>query len=49
MPGAQPITLILQEFAAGDKTTLDRLMPLVYAGLRRLADAYFAQRTVVVQ
>jgi RNA polymerase sigma factor (TIGR02999 family) len=33
----QPITLMLQEFAAGDKTALDRLMPFVYAELRRLA------------
>jgi RNA polymerase sigma-70 factor (ECF subfamily) len=38
MAGIQPITLILQEFAAGDKTALDRLMPLVYAELRKLAD-----------
>ena len=37
---SQPITLMLQEFAAGDKTALDRLMPLVYAELRRLADGY---------
>src|SRR5579871_2856841 len=36
----RPITLILQEFAAGDKTALDRLMPLVYGELRRLADSY---------
>jgi RNA polymerase sigma-70 factor, ECF subfamily len=34
---APPITLMLQEFAAGDKTALDRLMPLVYAELRKLA------------
>jgi len=40
MAGTQPITLILQEFAAGDKTALDRLMPLVYAELRKLADSY---------
>src|SRR5947208_6829136 len=40
MPGDQPITLMLQELAAGDKTALDRLMPLVYAELRRLADGY---------
>jgi len=33
----QPITLMLQEFAAGDKTALDRLVPHVYAELRRLA------------
>ena len=35
-----PVTHILQEFAAGDKTALDRLMPLVYPELRRLADGY---------
>jgi RNA polymerase sigma factor (TIGR02999 family) len=35
---APPITLMLQEFAAGDKTALDRLMPYVYAELRKLAD-----------
>jgi RNA polymerase sigma-70 factor, ECF subfamily len=34
---AQPITLLLQEFAAGDKSALDRLMPQVYAELRKLA------------
>ena len=34
---SQPITLILQELAAGDKTALDRLMPHVYSELRRLA------------
>ena len=37
---AGPITLILRDFAAGDKAALDRLMPLVYAELRRLADSY---------
>ena len=36
---AQPITLMLQAFANGDKAALDRLMPLVYAELRRLADS----------
>ena len=40
MSGTQPITLILQEFANGDKTALNRLMPLVYAELRKLADGY---------
>jgi RNA polymerase sigma factor (TIGR02999 family) len=34
---SQPITIMLQEFAAGDKSALDRLMPLVYAELRRMA------------
>ena len=37
---SQPITLILRDFAAGDKTALDRLMPLVYAELHRLADSH---------
>src|SRR5579885_858832 len=34
---AIPITLMLQEFAAGDKSALDRLTPHVYEELRRLA------------
>jgi RNA polymerase sigma factor (TIGR02999 family) len=34
---AGSITLILQEFVAGDKTALDRLMPHVYGELRKLA------------
>ena len=37
---AQPITLLLQEFAAGDRSALDRLMPLVYSELRGLAGGY---------
>jgi RNA polymerase sigma factor (TIGR02999 family) len=32
-----PITAILKEFSAGDKSALDRLMPLVYSELRKLA------------
>ena len=38
MPGA--ITLLLNDFAAGDKSALDRLLPLVYAELRKLARGY---------
>ena len=38
--GSQPITLILREFAAGDKAALQRLIPLVYAELRKLAGSY---------
>ena len=34
------ITLILHDLAGGDKDALNRLMPLVYAELRRLADGY---------
>jgi RNA polymerase sigma factor (TIGR02999 family) len=36
-PEPQQITGMLRQFAAGDKSALDRLMPLVYAELRRLA------------
>ncbi len=39
MPDAPRITLLLKEFAAGDKSALDRLIPLVYSELRRLAGA----------
>src|SRR5262249_18999219 len=37
---SQPITILLQEFSGGDRSALDRLMPLVYSELRRLADGY---------
>ena len=36
-PEDPQVTAILREFAAGDKSALDRLMPLVYVELRRLA------------
>jgi hypothetical protein len=39
----QAITLILRDFAAGDKTALDRLMPLVYTELRNLADRHLSR------
>jgi len=35
-----PITVLLQDFAAGDKTALDRLVPLLYPELKRLARGY---------
>jgi RNA polymerase sigma factor (TIGR02999 family) len=35
---AGPITLMLRDFAAGDREALDRLMPLIYAELRRIAE-----------
>ena len=37
---AQPITLLLQDLAGGDKGALDRLVPLLYPELRRLARGY---------
>ncbi|HWF48788.1 MAG TPA: ECF-type sigma factor [Bryobacteraceae bacterium] len=39
MPETEQITVLLQEFSDGDKDALDRLMPLVYAELRRLANS----------
>jgi len=35
------VTVLLRQFAAGDKRALDRLMPLVYSELQKLADGYF--------
>ncbi len=40
MPDDRPVTLLLQDFANGDKSALDRVIPLVYAELRRIADGY---------
>lgn len=37
MPDAGTVTLLLREFAGGDQSALDRLIPLVYEELRRLA------------
>ena len=36
----EPITVLLQRFASGDKVALDRLIPLVYSELQRLARGY---------
>ena len=40
MPEEQPITLLLQRFANGDKDALDSLIPLLYPELQRLARGY---------
>lgn len=40
MPGPTSITLILEELSGGDASALDRLIPLVYPELRRLADSF---------
>ena len=40
LPETQPITLLLQDFARGDKRALDRLVPLLYPELRKLARGY---------
>jgi RNA polymerase sigma-70 factor, ECF subfamily len=39
-PQEQPVTALLHQFASGDKTALDRLVPLIYPELRRLARGY---------
>jgi len=39
MPSAQDVTLLLKELAGGERQALDRLIPLVYAELRRIAHA----------
>jgi RNA polymerase sigma factor (TIGR02999 family) len=36
----EPITTLLRDFAAGNKAALDRLIPLLYPELRRLARGY---------
>ena len=40
---SEPITNALQDLAKGDATAVDRVMPLVYAELRRLAGHYLRQ------
>jgi len=40
LPQEQPITTLLHAFASGDKSALDRLVPLIYPELRRLARGY---------
>jgi RNA polymerase sigma factor (TIGR02999 family) len=37
---SNPVTLLLNEYANGDKTAFERLLPLVYDELRRLANSY---------
>ena len=39
MPDGQTITVLLRQFAGGDRQALDHLIPLVYAELRRIAAA----------
>jgi RNA polymerase sigma factor (TIGR02999 family) len=40
LPENQPITTLLHEAAAGDKSALDRLMPMLYPELQKLARGY---------
>ena len=43
MQASQPITLALQDLAKGDPSALDRVMPMVYAEMRKLAGHYLRQ------
>jgi RNA polymerase sigma factor (TIGR02999 family) len=38
MPDRRTVTLLLRDFADGDQAALDRLVPLVYEELRRIAE-----------
>lgn len=40
MTEQEPVTDLLRKFADGDKSALDRLMPLMYMELKRLAGGY---------
>jgi RNA polymerase sigma factor (TIGR02999 family) len=40
MAPTTPITVLVHEYANGDKAALDRLLPLVYAELRRIANKH---------
>jgi len=38
MPDGRTVTLLLRDFAEGDSEALDRILPLVYKELRRIAE-----------
>jgi RNA polymerase sigma factor (TIGR02999 family) len=40
MVGINPVTILVHQYASGDKAALDRLLPLVYAELRRIAEKH---------
>ena len=40
LPNDEPITILLHKFAAGDKSAIDRLVPLLYPELKKLARIY---------
>jgi RNA polymerase sigma factor (TIGR02999 family) len=42
---AADVTALLEEWSAGDPRALDRLVPLVYGDLRRLAQSYFGRES----
>jgi len=46
LPDDEPITMLLHRFAAGDKSAIDRLVPLLYPELRKLARSYMHNENV---
>lgn len=46
MPNDEPITILLQKFAEGDKSAIDRLVPLLYPELKKLARSYMRNENV---
>ncbi|HKE33568.1 MAG TPA: sigma-70 family RNA polymerase sigma factor [Candidatus Acidoferrum sp.] len=46
MPDDEPITMLLHRFASGDKSAIDRLVPLLYPELRKLARSYMHNEKV---
>lgn len=44
MSSVKPVTEIIAELAAGDRSAADRLLPQVYDELRALAGSYFRQQ-----
>jgi len=46
MQTSLPVTVALQDLARGDSSALGRLMPMVYAELRRLAGHYIRQERI---
>ncbi len=45
LPPASAVTALLHDWSAGDPGALDRLVPLVYQDLRRLAESYFGRES----
>ena len=46
MTNDEPITILLHRFAAGDKSAIDRLVPLLYPELKKLARSYMHNENV---
>ena len=40
LPEPREVTALLKDWSGGDRSALERLMPLIYGELRRLAGSY---------